>query len=244
MTSSARAASFQILLLNTFQVEVNWRSSGENKILWNAHIVVIGSSQEDSPLRGLNLTSDPTGTANIPVGPNIRAAKSLVSKCWPHCVGRRWEVRGNEVLTKAYRTIHGVSSLCCGTDWPRGVCHSPSSQVWSPFWRSENVTVLQLTRTALVTDAFVVKAPPHIVCRTGRIIVLHLYYNYIYSTLGISFLLPVFYCTLEYCVSLMQCARVKYLCLHCVLSGNIYALPLLSEIMVIQSPTENCSAAF
>lgn len=78
----------------------------------------------------------------------------------------------------------------------------------------------------------------------SRIIVLNLHCNYIYSTLGIFFLLPVFYCTLEYCVSLMQCTRVKYLCLHCVFSRNVYAMPLLSVIMVIQSPTENCSAAF
>lgn len=107
---------------------------GDDKMPWLAKvcIAVISSSQENFPWRGLNLTSDLKGTAKIPAGPKYPWGQSLASKYswWPHGVGRRWEVRGNEALTQTYQTLHGVSHVrrVTGRSWS---LNSAAETTWS-----------------------------------------------------------------------------------------------------------------
>lgn len=104
-----------------FRVKINGSSSGG----WQDAVIgrrwasaVISGSQENFPWRGLNLTFDLIGTAKIPAGPEYPWGQSLASEYswWPHGVGQRWEVRGNEALTQTYQTLRGVSHVRCVTD--------------------------------------------------------------------------------------------------------------------------------
>ncbi|CAB1426390.1 unnamed protein product [Pleuronectes platessa] len=61
--------------LYALQVEVNSSSSGDNRTsgLTQTDTLVTGSSQENFPLRELDLTSDLIGSVNIPIGLKLKA---------------------------------------------------------------------------------------------------------------------------------------------------------------------------